>query len=190
MLLEAPMPATVAPEQGVSGESPPSPLPAEELQRRAEATKRIAAAFGEIVSVLMKAPRNKHMSLTDLEWLVVPALLHGQFALAEAQHKTAGFTAPVGVLLWARVSAEVDARLTQTAGQPFRLQPHEWTSGDIIWIIDVISDEPTAGALVQQMMRGPFKGRAVKIAVRDGNGAAQVKTLKFALAPLAPSTGL
>ena len=65
-------------------------LASEELAKHKTRAKHISAAFGEIVSLLMRDPASKHHSLADLEWLVVPPLLAGQFSLAEAQSKSTG----------------------------------------------------------------------------------------------------
>ncbi len=82
--------------------------------------------------------------------------------------------------------APLAATSSPARGGITRLQPDEWTSGDIIWLIDVVSDEPTAGALIQQMLRGPFKGRAVSIATRDAAGRVEIETLHAVLAAQAP----
>jgi hemolysin-activating ACP:hemolysin acyltransferase len=42
------------------------------------------AAFARVVSVLMRSPYYKHFALADLEWLVVPPLFSGQFAVLDA----------------------------------------------------------------------------------------------------------
>ena len=58
---------------------------------------RLSATFGQIVSVLMRTPQHRYAFLSDLEWLVLPAVATGQFSLAEAQDKTSGLSAPVAV---------------------------------------------------------------------------------------------
>jgi hemolysin-activating ACP:hemolysin acyltransferase len=68
----------------------------------------MSAAFGDAATVLMRSPHYKHYSLADLEWLVLPAIATGQFSLADARHRQIGLSAPVAVVLWASVSAEVD----------------------------------------------------------------------------------
>ena len=42
----------------------------------------------------------------------------------------------IGFALWANVSEDVDARITEqikTGTFPIRLKPDEWTSGDVKW---------------------------------------------------------
>ena len=77
---------------------------------RTATVRQIDLTLGQIVAVLMRSPQHKHYSLADLVWLVLPAMLSGQFRIAQAQQ--AGAVAPVGVVLWAQVSADVDRRLS------------------------------------------------------------------------------
>ena len=65
-------------------------LNAEEAQRRAAIAVRQSLAFAQIISVLMRSPIYKHYTLADLEWLVLPPLLTGQFSLAEAKTQMDG----------------------------------------------------------------------------------------------------
>ncbi len=103
-------------------------LDAEEAKKRAAASKRMAASFGEIALLMSQSPAEQHYALRDLDRLVAPAVRLGQFALAEAQSKTNGLVVPVGAILWAQVSAEVDQRAEPGDG-PIRLAPDEWRSG-------------------------------------------------------------
>ena len=59
----------------------------EALREQALRSKMVSAAFGEMVSVLMRSDQYKHTSLIDLEWLVIPPLLRNQFLLLEARQK-------------------------------------------------------------------------------------------------------
>ena len=43
--------------------------------------------------------------------------------------------------LWANLSPEVDARLTQNLAAPIKLRPDEWRSGPILWLVDIIGDQ-------------------------------------------------
>jgi len=100
--------------------------------------------------------------IADLEWLLMPAMAAGQFSLAEAQSRETGVVAPVGVVLWARVSAEVDQRLSDNLDQPIRLAPNEWQSGDIFWLIETIGDRQAVAAQLKLLSETEFKGRPVK----------------------------
>lgn len=152
-------------------------LSPEELNRRRALSRHIAATFGEIVGLLMKQPGTKHQTLADLEWMVLPPLMSNQFSVAEAQSKSQGFTSPVAVVLWARVSAEVDQRLTATLDRPIRLAPAEWSSGDIVWLIEANGEPRALQAMLQRLGQQKWQGRGVKFRTRDKDGRTIVSTL-------------
>lgn len=155
----------------------PAELSQEELKRRGEISKRMAAALGEVVSVLMQSPRFNRLPLADLAWLVMPPLAAGQFVIADAQQKSVGFTVPVGVVLWATVSAEVDQRLSAFE-QPMRLKPEDWKSGDILWIMIAEGDQRVLSGLVQRLRQSVLKGRPIKVRAQGADGKLQVQVLE------------
>jgi hemolysin-activating ACP:hemolysin acyltransferase len=120
--------------------------------------------LGQIVTILM--PQHKERP-ADLEWLVLPAILRGQYRVAQAQQS--GIAVPVGVALWASVSAAVDQRLSDLSA-PCRLQSDEWRSGDIPWLVELVADPPTQQALLKHLGETVFKGHGVKMRVRDAEG--------------------
>jgi hemolysin-activating ACP:hemolysin acyltransferase len=157
--------------------SPADKPNSEEAQRRAAIAIRQSLAFAQIVSVLMRSPRYKHYTLSDLEWLVLPPLLTGQFSVAEASTKQGGPRVPVAVALWASVSAEVDKRLSENLAAPIRLRPDEWRSGDILWLVDAVGDARVVPQLLKPLSETVFKGRQVKVRRRGEDGKAAVKIL-------------
>jgi hemolysin-activating ACP:hemolysin acyltransferase len=155
-------------------------LSSDELRRRAELSKRMMAAFGEAVSVLMRSETHRHLFLADLETLLLPPIAAGQFSLMDAQSKAVGFTQPVGLALWARVSAEVDRRLSSNLDLPMRLKPDEWTSGDIFWIVEAVGDQRAMGPLLKALSEREWKGKPVKLRARDEAGRPVVKVIEGA----------
>jgi hemolysin-activating ACP:hemolysin acyltransferase len=152
-------------------------LPPEELKRRAEIGKRLAGAFGEIVSVMMRSEAHRLTHIAELEWLVLPAIATAQFSIADAQSRTLGVTAPIGVVLWASVSDEIDRRLSSNLMRPARLKPEDWKSGDTIWIIEAIGDPRALDSMFKAIAQREWKGRAVKMRTMDEQGRPVVKTL-------------
>jgi cytolysin-activating lysine-acyltransferase len=139
--------------------------------------RHVDLAVGQIVAVLMQSPQHKHYSLADLEWLVLPAVRSGQFRIAQAQQS--GAAAPVGVALWATVSAEVDRRLSDLS-VPGRLRPDEWRSGDIPWLMELVCDARFQPALLKDVGETGFKGRPIKMRVRGADGKTQIGTFRGA----------
>lgn len=145
-------PATT-PASAPAAVAPGAALDPDEARKRAIASKQIAAAFGEIVALAMRTQATRHHTLQDLEWLVAPAVLTGQFALAEAQAKTTGLVTPVGAVLWALVSEETDRRLTAELEAPMRLRPDEWRAGTIPWIVLTLGDQRVVGGTPAKPLR-------------------------------------
>lgn len=152
-------------------------------------SKLVAASIGEVTTVLSRSAAHKFFALADIEWLVLPPVLAGQFYIAEASSPETGFSAPIACVTWARVSEEVDRRLTETAGQRPRLRPEEWTSGETAWLIDVAGEARGIHAALSWLLAHPFKDTPVKVAVGDGKGGAKVETLQE-LAAAAQAPGL
>ncbi|MDX2288905.1 MAG: toxin-activating lysine-acyltransferase [Hyphomicrobiaceae bacterium] len=170
-----PVPPTAEPRAQPPRETPPPAMPPE--LAGALASKIISASLGDAVMVFARSPAHRHFSFADIEWKLLPPLLSAQIYIAEAQHKERGFRVPVALVTWARVSDEVDARLTTSAGAPVRLRPDEWTSGEHIWIVDLVGDTRGLNLALGTLSQGPFKDRTVKVVTRDKAGAARVETL-------------
>jgi cytolysin-activating lysine-acyltransferase len=144
----------------------------------AAASKLIAASIGDLVVVLSRSPAHKHYSLADIEWMVLPPVMTGQFYVVEAADKERGFRAPVACLTWALVSEEVDRRLaTQAAGPRMRLRPDEWRSGDVVWLIDAVGSAEGVRAGLRWLKEGPFSERAIKLIGVEEAGRPKVQLL-------------
>ncbi len=87
-------------------------------------SKLRTANFGGAVALFMGSPAHKHYTLADLEWLLLPALRLNQLMAAEVKLPS-GSAVLAALVLWARVSAEVDVRLSAAPGYPIRLHPNE-----------------------------------------------------------------
>ncbi len=143
----------------------------------------LAAADYESSVVFSKSPAHKHYSLADIEWMVLPAVVPGQVYVAEAQHKEIGARVPVAVVLWARVSAETDQRLTASSGQKIRLRPDEWQSGGIRWIIDAAGDPQAIESALRQLAGTVFKDVPTRIVLADTQGQPSVAFLQDVIRP-------
>ncbi len=125
-------------------------------------SKQLSAAFGDIVSLLSKSPAHKHYALADLEWLVIAPLALNQYLLAEAKLQD-GRSVPVAMLFWARLSPELDARLTEAPRYPIRFQPNDWRSGESLWIIDAAGDARVVKGLIETLSKTAFDGKPFKM---------------------------
>jgi hemolysin-activating ACP:hemolysin acyltransferase len=91
--------------------------------------------------------------------------------------KKEGASVPVAVLLWARVSPEVDARITASDSPAIRLSPGDWTSGDILWLTHAAGEPRFVRELLRQIGETTFKGREVKTRARGEDGKVVVQLL-------------
>jgi len=157
--------------------APATELSSADMQKRREVSARLLMRFGEVVSVMMRAQQFRDLPLKQLQEVVVPPLMLGQFLVAEAQSKAEGFVTPVAAALWARVSKEVDQRLSQNLEGPVQLAPKDWNSGDIGWLIVLVGNVQALAPLLKQLQETTFKGRPVKMRARGKDGKRVVTTL-------------
>ncbi len=137
----------------------------------------LIATFGEIVSLVMRTKVWRERPIRDLEELILPPLLSGQFSIAEAQSKANGLVSPVAVVLWARVSADVDQRLAAQLEGPLRLSAAEWTSGDILWVVEAIGEPKVLREMLKRLATKDWAGKAVKMRAKGKDGKAVVAVL-------------
>jgi cytolysin-activating lysine-acyltransferase len=150
-----------------------------ELQKRALASKLISAAYGDIVSLLTRSPFHQKLTLRDLDWMAAAPVVTRQFAMAEKRWRHNGAVTPVGVVTWATVSPEVDARLSASTEDFLRLKPAEWKSGDIPWIIAVVGDTKATNGILRQLSDTVFKDKPAKVRARSKDGQYAVGYLKL-----------
>lgn len=157
--------------------APATEISQEEMKKRLALSQRLSMAFGEIVTVLMRSQGHKHLSLADLEWAVAPAVITGQFSLAEAQSKSNGMVAPVAVVTWASVNEDIDQRLMAGIDHPVRLAVQDWRSGPILWVMDAIGDPRVIGSIFERLVQNEWKGQPAKMRTRNPEGKPVIATI-------------
>ena len=137
----------------------------------------------------MRDTNFRNMRLSDLEWLVLPPVMAGQFSLAQAPspHGRAkgkaggqpegGVLVPVAVALWARVSDAIDKGLSENLDKPVRLKAGDWACGDNVWLMAVAGDKNAVPKFLEQLAQTQFKGQRVKMRLRGPDNKVVVKTL-------------
>lgn len=119
----------------------------------------VSHLLGEIAWLLTQSPLHRALQIGDLEWLVMPALIHKQFYIFRDGDR------PVGLALWAKCNAEAQAKLERGMVEPpNRLSLEEWRSGETIWLVDLIA--PFADAtnrhreiMIADLISGPLQGQ-------------------------------
>lgn len=144
----------------------------------------MAQTFAQVVGVLMRDANFRNLRIADLEWLVLPPIMAGQFRFAHAvrqpDDKTtqAGVSVPVAVALWARVSPQIDKSLSENLDKLVRLPPNQWASGSHLWLVAVGGDGRAVPQFLKELGRTPeFEGQHVKMRVRAPDGKVVVKVL-------------
>lgn len=116
----------------------------DQAQAQANADKTVSAVLGEIVWLMSQSAEFKQYLISDLEWLVMPPILLRQFRLFYHEGR------PAAVVLYARVSPEVAARLD--VGAP-SLRAQDWRSGDEVKVVKVIAPFGGGERFVEEMVR-------------------------------------
>ncbi len=120
----------------------------------------ISHLLGEMTWLLTQSPLHRALSIGDIEWLVMPALIHQQFYIFREGDR------PVGLALWAKCTPAAVAKLQAGMVEPEnRLTLEEWNSGDEIWLVDLIApfaDEQNRHreVMMADLISGPLAGRA------------------------------
>jgi cytolysin-activating lysine-acyltransferase len=79
---------------------------------------------------------------------------------------------PVGVLLWAFVSDEVEARLAQGVT---RLRPQDWKSGDKLWVVEAIALFGGPEEMNKDLKANVFPTRQVRYVTTTTEGKKEVR---------------
>jgi hemolysin-activating ACP:hemolysin acyltransferase len=163
---------------------PVAAIAATATQRPREAPEvQFVRSFSQIVAVMMRDPNFRNLRIADLEWLVLPPAMAGQFRLAlvpqqgKAKGQEGGVLLPVAVALWAAVSEEIDKALSESRDGPVGLRPDQWASGDNLWLIAIAGDQRAMPTFLKQLAEKEFKGRLVKVRTQGSDGKFVVKTL-------------
>jgi cytolysin-activating lysine-acyltransferase len=125
-----------------TSDAAPAPLPT------------VASALGEIVWLFSTSPAHRYLFLADLEWMVMPPILLGQFRLFRALER------PAGLALWAYLSDEVEARLNAGIG---KLKPEEWNCGPHLWLVELIAPLGGADEMLADLAANVFKDQCFKL---------------------------
>jgi cytolysin-activating lysine-acyltransferase len=160
----APSPQAAAPQ------TPPAMTP-ELMSQITELRSKIQISIGQTILAVMDLPRYKHMSLADFSHLVINPLLRNRVAIA---HKSVMENGQVkvdeeviaGIAIYATVSPAVDAKIaeqTKAGVFPIRLNPEDWTSGDLPWLLDVIAADRTQATSVLANFRQVVGEKPIKI---------------------------
>lgn len=120
----------------------------------------ISHLLGEMTWLLSQSLMHKALRISDLEWLIMPALIHRQFYIFRDGDKT------IGLALWAKCNARAATKLDEgLLEEGNQLTLEDWQSGDQVWLVDLIAPFATAENRHREIMfadliSGPLSGVA------------------------------
>jgi cytolysin-activating lysine-acyltransferase len=146
-------------------------LTPELMSQIGELRSKIQISIGQTLLAMMDLPRYKHISLADFSHLVINPLLRNRVAIAHKSVTENGVSkvdeeSIAGIAIYATVSAAVDAKIaeqTKAGVFPLRLNPEDWTSGDLPWLLDVIAADRTQATSVLANFRQVVGEKPIKI---------------------------
>lgn len=115
----------------------------------------LESTIGAISLLASRSQAHKHLFLSDLEWLVLPAIAQKQFTLFRSEKNE-----PVAFVSWAKINDEVEKRLLSGT---IKLQPKDWNSGDKLYIVDIISPFANSKEILKKLQENQLKDKDVKI---------------------------
>jgi cytolysin-activating lysine-acyltransferase len=129
--------------------------------------------FGECTWLLTQSPVHRAMSIKDLDWLLMPALLLGQvYVFRDADR-------PVGLALWAYCSTETAAKLENGIDQGSNaFTAQDWKSGEELWLVDLVApfsnlENKQREIMLLDLIYGPLKDQTLKFHHTDLKTAAR-----------------
>ncbi len=161
------------------GEHAQSALSQEEVKAILQSTGE-AAAFGEILAVLMRSEQHLGLTLDQIRKTVLPPFALKQYVVAKAQpdnHASAPIA--VGVAFWAYVSDELDQQMA--TGQLLApLQPTDWKGGSNLWLIQVVAPGDIPQAIIEDLRHTLFAGGQAKVVAPDETGQPRLEVIQGA----------
>jgi cytolysin-activating lysine-acyltransferase len=136
----------------------------------AAATKELAKLpiLGPAMWLFARDPQRKFTFVADLDWRLMPPLVLEQCKLLSKGDL------PWAFVTWASVSDAVDARLRSNA--PI-IAPHEWKSGEHLWLIDVVAPFGEAQVMAQQVVDQLNPKGTVRAWLHSAAGTPELKEL-------------
>jgi cytolysin-activating lysine-acyltransferase len=124
--------------------------------------------LGAATLLTIHAHGYRDLTQVEIDGRVLPALIANQ-----ARVFLYGLQ-PIGMVTWAHLSPEAEARLVREGGLP---KPGEWSKGERIWIIDVIAPFGGSQAMLDKVRRETLRGRTVHMLRPRAGGGFDTVTL-------------
>ncbi len=151
-------------------------------ERVAQHREKVRSGLADILPMLMLIKRYRHLSLADMEWLVVSPMLQNRIALARIvpDGVEKGSARPIlrGFAFWASLDEATEAKVKEQIGAqvfPIRLRADEWQSGDRVWLLDIVAESRDIATQLfiefgkSPEVGGPFHSHPIISSLVDNN---------------------
>lgn len=122
--------------------------------------------MGPALWLYARDPLKKFMFMADIDWALLPPVILDQCRL----YTKDGI--PFAFFTWALVNDAVDQRLR--SGTP-RIAPHEWQSGQHLWLIDVVTPFGKTEEMIDELRNAQFPNLKISALLPDPQQGNQVK---------------
>lgn len=127
--------------------------------------------LGPALWLYARDPLRKFTFMADIDWILVPPVILDQCRLYTKNE------IPFAFFTWAKVSNAVDQRLR--SGVP-RIAPHEWQSGEYLWLIDAVAPFGQLEEMVAELHKTQFAGQKISALLPDPKQGNQLKVHDWA----------
>lgn len=134
---------------------------AQQLQEAKASLKKLPI-LGPALWLFARDERKKFTFIADQDWLVMPPIILDQCKLYMKDE------IPWAFCTWAFVSDQVDERLSSSIP---KIAPHEWKSGEHLWLIDIVAPFGGADEIIADLQKTSFAGKAFKALAPQPNGS-------------------
>jgi cytolysin-activating lysine-acyltransferase len=125
--------------------------------------------LGPVLWLYARDPNRRFTFVSDLDWRLLPPLVLDQCCVFNKEE------VPWAYFSWAKVSIEVDQRLRSTT--PI-IAPHEWHSGEIPWLIDVVMPYGEDQDLLKQAIARFAPGQLVNALIYNPSGHLTIRQVQ------------
>ncbi|MHB1098191.1 MAG: toxin-activating lysine-acyltransferase [Burkholderiales bacterium] len=129
----------------------------QQLQEAKAALKKLPI-LGPVFWLYARDERRKFTFIADQDWLLMPPVVLDQCKLYMKDEM------PWVFVTWALVSDDIDARLRSMVP---KIAPHEWKSGEHVWLIDIVAPFGQSDEMVKELCMTQFPGRKVSALIPD-----------------------
>lgn len=127
--------------------------------------------MGPALWLYARDPMKKFMFVGDLDWAILPPVILDQCRL----YTRDGI--PFAFFTWALVNDAVDQRLR--SGTP-RIAPHEWKSGQHLWLVDVVTPFGKTEEMIDELRKAQFPGLKISALLPDPQQGNQPRLREWA----------